>query len=72
VVVVAIALGDLVLLVLRLARGPPLLRRDLFLVEDRLLWERRLGRDEWAHFNYNGKNTPRSASRTSFHGEGRM
>jgi hypothetical protein len=26
----------------------------------------------WAHFNYNSKNTPRSASRTSFHGEGRM
>jgi hypothetical protein len=26
----------------------------------------------WAHFNYNNKNTPRSASRTSFHGEGRL
>jgi hypothetical protein len=26
----------------------------------------------WAHFNCNDKNTPRLASRTSFHGEGRI
>jgi hypothetical protein len=45
-VVVAIALRDLALLVLCLSRNAPFLRRGLFLVEYRLLWERRLGRDE--------------------------
>jgi hypothetical protein len=43
-VVVAIALGDLALLVLRFARSAPLLRCGLVLVENRLLRERRLGR----------------------------
>jgi hypothetical protein len=43
VVVVAITLGDLAFLMLRLTRGTPLLRHGLVLVEDRLLRERRLG-----------------------------
>jgi hypothetical protein len=37
-------LGDLALLVLRLACSAPLLRCSLFLVKNLLLWERRLGR----------------------------
>jgi hypothetical protein len=41
-----IALDDLVLLVLRLARSVPLLRHGLLLVENRLLRERHLGRDK--------------------------
>jgi hypothetical protein len=45
-VVIAIALGDLTLLMLRLTRSAPLLCRSLVLVEDRLLRERRLGRNE--------------------------
>jgi hypothetical protein len=45
-VVVSIALGDLALLVLRLARGAPLLHHSLVPVKNRLLRERRLGRDE--------------------------
>jgi hypothetical protein len=46
VVVVAIALGDLAFLMLRLTRSVPLLCRRLILVEDRLLRERRLGRNK--------------------------
>jgi hypothetical protein len=45
-VVVAIALGDLAFLMLRLTRSAPLLCRRLILVEDRLLRERRLGRNK--------------------------
>jgi hypothetical protein len=43
-------LGDLAFLMLRLTRSTPLLRRGLVLVEDRLLWERCLGRDEVGAF----------------------
>jgi hypothetical protein len=71
-VVVAIALGDLALLVLRLARSPPLLCRDLLLVEDRLLWRGALAGTRWVQFNCDDENAPRLASRTSFHGEGRV
>jgi hypothetical protein len=49
-VVVAITLGDLVFLMLRLTRSAPLLRRRLILVEDRLLRERRLGRNKVGTF----------------------
>jgi hypothetical protein len=49
-VIVAITLGDLALLVLRLACSAPLLHRGLVLVEDRLLWEGRLGRNEVGAF----------------------
>jgi hypothetical protein len=49
-VVVAIALGDLAFLMLRLACSAPLLHRGLVLVEDRLLRERHLGRDEVGAF----------------------
>jgi hypothetical protein len=45
-VVVPIALGDLSLLVLRLARSTPPLCGRLVPVEDRLLRERRLGRNK--------------------------
>jgi hypothetical protein len=45
-----IALGDLAFLILRLTRSTPLLRRILVLVEDCLLRERRLGRDEVGAF----------------------
>jgi hypothetical protein len=45
-VVVPIALGDLALLVLRLARRTPPLYGRFVLVEDRLLRERRLGWNE--------------------------
>jgi hypothetical protein len=41
-----ITLGDLALLVLRLARSTPLLRHGLVLVKNRLLRERRLGWNE--------------------------
>jgi hypothetical protein len=50
VVVVAISLGDLAFLMLRLTRSAPLLRRSLVLVEDRLLRERRHGRDKVGAF----------------------
>jgi hypothetical protein len=43
-------LGDLALLELRFALSAPLLRRGLCVVEDRLLRERRLGRDEVGAF----------------------
>jgi hypothetical protein len=43
-VVVLITLGNLSLLVLRFARSTPPLCDRLVPVEDRLLWERRLGR----------------------------
>jgi hypothetical protein len=43
-VIILIALGDLLLFVLRLARSLPPLCGCLAPVEDRLLWERRLGR----------------------------
>jgi hypothetical protein len=46
VAVVAIALGDLAFLMLRLTRSTPFLCCSLVLVEDRLLRERRLGRDK--------------------------
>jgi hypothetical protein len=49
-VVVAIALGDIAFLMLRLTRSAPLLRHSLVLVEDRLLRERRLGRNEVGAF----------------------
>jgi hypothetical protein len=49
-VVVAIALGDLAFLMLRLTRRAPLLCRRLILVEDRLLRERRLGRNNVGTF----------------------
>jgi hypothetical protein len=49
-VVVAIALGDLVLLMLHLTCNVPLLRRGLVLVEDCFLWERCLGRNEVGAF----------------------
>jgi hypothetical protein len=45
-VVISIALGDLAFFVLRLARGAPPLRGRLVPVEDRLLRERRLGRNK--------------------------
>jgi hypothetical protein len=45
-VVIMIALGDLALFVLRLARGAPPLRGRFVPVEDRLLRERRLDRNE--------------------------
>jgi hypothetical protein len=45
-VIVAVALGDLALLVLRLARGAPFLRRGLVAVKNHLLRERCLGRNE--------------------------
>jgi hypothetical protein len=45
-VVVTITLGDLELLVLRLACSAPLLHRSLILVKNRLLRERRLGRNK--------------------------
>jgi hypothetical protein len=44
-VVVAIALGDLAFLMLRLVRSAPFLYRGLVLFEDCLLRERCLGRD---------------------------
>jgi hypothetical protein len=46
VVVVLIALGDLAFFVLRLACGAPPLRRGFVPVENRLLRERRLGRNK--------------------------
>jgi hypothetical protein len=49
-VIVAIALGDLAFLVLRLVRSAPLLCLGLVLVEDHLLRERRFGRDEVGAF----------------------
>jgi hypothetical protein len=49
-VIVVIALGDLAFLVLRLACNAPLLRRVLVLIEDCLLRERHLGRDEVGAF----------------------
>jgi hypothetical protein len=49
-VVVAIALGDLAFLMLRLTRSTALLYRGLVLVEDGLLRDRRLGRDEVGAF----------------------
>jgi hypothetical protein len=54
-VVVTITLGDLVFLVLRLARSVPLLRRGLVPVENRLLRRGSLAATRWAHFNYNDK-----------------
>jgi hypothetical protein len=45
-IVVAIALGDLVFLMLRLTRSAPPLCCCLILVEDRLLQDRRLGRNK--------------------------
>jgi hypothetical protein len=45
-VVISIALGDLAFLVLRFARGMTLLCCGLVSVENRLLRERRIGRDE--------------------------
>jgi hypothetical protein len=45
-VVILIALGDLAFLVLRFARGMTLLCCGLVSVENRLLRERRIGRDE--------------------------
>jgi hypothetical protein len=50
VVVVAVALGDLAFVILRLTRSTPPLRRRLILVEDRVLWERRLGRNKVGTF----------------------
>jgi hypothetical protein len=50
VVVVAIVLGDLTLLRLRLTRSAPLLYHSLVLVEDRLLWERHLDQNEVGAF----------------------
>jgi hypothetical protein len=44
--VILIALGDLAFPVLRLARSTPLVRRGLVPVENHLLRERHLGRDE--------------------------
>jgi hypothetical protein len=41
-----ITLGDLAFLVLRITRSTPFLHRSLLLVENRLLWERRLGQDK--------------------------
>jgi hypothetical protein len=49
-IIIAVALGDLAFLVLRLVCSAPLLRCGLVLVEDRLLRERRLGRDEMGAF----------------------
>jgi hypothetical protein len=49
-VVVAIALGDLAFLMLRLTRSAPPLRRHLILVEDRLLRERRLRQNKVGAF----------------------
>jgi hypothetical protein len=49
-IIVAVVLGDLAFLVLRLARSAPLLHHGLVLVEDRLLRERRLGWDEAGTF----------------------
>jgi hypothetical protein len=46
VVIISIALGDLVFLVLRLAREVPPLRRRLVPVEYRLLWERHRDRNK--------------------------
>jgi hypothetical protein len=61
VVVISIALGDLAFLVLRLARGAPLLCYGLVPVKNRILRERRAAGTRWAHFNYNGKKARRSA-----------
>jgi hypothetical protein len=52
-------LGDLALLVLRLARSAPFLRRSLFLVEDRFLRERRLGQDEVGAFQLQKQEHPK-------------
>jgi hypothetical protein len=45
--------------VLRLARSVPFLRRGLFLVKDRLLREKRLGRDEVGTFQLQRQKHPK-------------
>jgi hypothetical protein len=49
-IIIAVALGDLAFLVLRLAHNAPLLCHGLVLIEDRHLRERHLGRDEMGTF----------------------
>jgi hypothetical protein len=58
VVVIAIALGDLALLVLCLARGAPLLCCGLVPTSS---GRGALAGTRWGHFNYNGKKARRLA-----------
>jgi hypothetical protein len=71
-VVVAIALGDLTFLMLRLTCSASLLRRSLVLVEDCLLRERRLGRDKVGAFQLPQQERIKVKSEKTSHDKRRM